>query len=104
MPVATPPLPDVDAVVDTFDVDAALGALEALQPGLAGSVVDLLDALHDRTDDLGPARPDLLARIAAELEGRWHSTTTSERPLLVLDVLRRLLVRQVETVIPTPAM
>lgn len=78
------------------DLDAAgsrdpTEALDALVPGLADALIDLLDALHDRTDDLGPGDPTILGRVAAYLAATWQATLPAERPLALLDALRAVL-------------
>lgn len=80
----------VHAAPSTADLglDEAADALDALLPGLGAAVVDLLDAVHDRTDEHGSARPELLPRLADQLTRMWASTPGPERPLAVLDAVR----------------
>ena len=73
------------------DLETAGDALDALLPGLGDAMIDLLDALNDRVDELGPARPDLLAELEEQLAPTWARTPPAERPLAVLDVLRDLM-------------
>ena len=65
--------------------------LDALVPGLCDALVDLLDALNDRTDELGPGRPDLLVRLADRLTATWPDAVPAEQPLILLDALRSVL-------------
>jgi hypothetical protein len=69
-------------------VDEAADALDALLPGLSAAVIDLVDAIHDRADDLGLSRPELLTRVAEQLTRVWVRTPGAERPLVVLDAVR----------------
>ncbi|MEJ2871912.1 hypothetical protein WCD74_29420 [Actinomycetospora sp. OC33-EN08] len=69
--------------------------LDQLVPGLRAAMIDLLDAVNDRSDDLGPARADLLARFREQLVRTWPRTPVHERPLAVLDALRTILSRTV---------
>lgn len=69
-------------------VDEAADALDALLPGLSAAVIDLIDAISDRTDELGSARPDLMPRLAEQLTRIWAGTPGAERPLVVLDAVR----------------
>jgi hypothetical protein len=66
-------------------------ALDALVPGLSDALIDLLDALHDRTDDLGPADATVLGLVASHLARTWASTIPAERPIALLDALRAVL-------------
>jgi len=76
-----------DAAADVEHVDE----LNRMVPGLGDAIVDLLDAVHDRVDELGPARPDLLARVTGHLAPRWAGTPTDLRPVMVLEALRAVL-------------
>jgi hypothetical protein len=71
-----------DRAVDALE---ALEALDALLPGLGDTVVDLLDAIGDRTDDTAP---EALVGLARRLTAVWAGTPVTERPLVVLDAVR----------------
>jgi hypothetical protein len=65
--------------------------LDRLVPGLADALVDLVDAVYDRVDELGPARAVLLARLSQRLGPGWDTAAPEERLLAVLDALRRVI-------------
>ncbi|MDT7745020.1 MAG: hypothetical protein QOE59_4098 [Actinomycetota bacterium] len=62
--------------------------LDRLVPGLADAVVDLLDAVYDHVDEVGPGRAVLLARLSERLGPRWDTASSDDRLLTVLDALR----------------
>ena len=62
--------------------------LDGLVPGLADAVVDLLDAVYDHVDEVGPGREVLLARLSERLGPRWEAAAPDDRLLSVLDALR----------------
>ena len=62
--------------------------LDALVPGLADAVVDLLDAVYDQVDEVGPGRTVLLARLSRRLGPSWDAASPDDRLLRVLDALR----------------
>ena len=73
------------------DLEVAGRGLDEFVPGLRDAAIDLFDAVHDKADELGPARPDLLTTFREQLGRVWDRTPETERPLLVLDVLRAVL-------------
>lgn len=73
------------------DLEIAGRGLDEFVPGLRDAAIDLFDAVHDKADELGPARPDLLSAFGAQLGRVWDRTPETERPLVVLDVLRAVL-------------
>jgi hypothetical protein len=62
--------------------------LDGLVPGLADAVVDLVDALYDHVDEVGPGRTVLLARLSERLGSRWDTASPDDRLLTLLDALR----------------
>jgi hypothetical protein len=62
--------------------------LDGLVPGLADAVVDLLDAVYDRVDEIGPGHPVLLDRLTERLVPGWDAASPEDRLLRVLDALR----------------
>jgi hypothetical protein len=62
--------------------------LDGLVPGLADAVVDLLDAMYDHVDEVGPGRAVLLARLSRRLDPSWDAASPDDRLLRVLDALR----------------
>jgi hypothetical protein len=62
--------------------------LDGLVPGLADAVVDLLDAVYDHVDEVGPGRAVLLARLSQRLGPSWDTASPDDRVLRVLDALR----------------
>lgn len=65
--------------------------LDRLVPGLADAVVDLVDAVYDRVDELGPTRAALLTRVSERLGPGWENAAPADRLLAVLDALRRVI-------------
>ncbi|MCD2197563.1 hypothetical protein LQ327_29755 [Actinomycetospora endophytica] len=80
-----------DRTVSDVLVDEAVDALDGLLPGLGAAVVDLFDAIHDRTDDPGAARSEPLVRLAEHLTRAWPRTAAPDRPLVVLDAVRSVM-------------
>lgn len=73
------------------DLEIAGRGLDDFLPGLRDAAIDLFDAVHDKVDELGPARPDLLSTFGEQLGRVWDKTPETERPVVVLDVLRAVL-------------
>ena len=73
------------------DLEIAGRGLDQFVPGLRDAAIDLFDAVHDKADELGPARPDLLSKFGEQLGRVWEQTPEQERPIAVLDVLRAVL-------------
>jgi hypothetical protein len=73
------------------DLEIAGRGLDEFLPGLRDAAIDLFDAVHDKVDELGPARPDLLSTFGEQLGRVWEQTPEQERPIAVLDVLRAVL-------------
>ncbi|MFC5061882.1 hypothetical protein [Actinomycetospora atypica] len=73
------------------DLEIAGRGLDQFVPGLRDAAIDLFDAVHDKVDELGPARPDLLTTFGEQLGRVWDRTPEQERPIAVLDVLRAVL-------------